>query len=77
MILLRYNYRKGFIGFTPTEISSMASAGRKVAVIDGGVYDMTDYVTNNGSVFSPRSFRADSCAALPSSCRMGPSRRPT
>lgn len=48
MIFLRYNFRKGFIGYTPQDISNMVATGRKVAIIDGGVYDMTDYVANGG-----------------------------
>lgn len=48
MIFMRYNFRKGFIGFTPSDISNMAAAGRQILVIGGSVYDMTDYVTNGG-----------------------------
>lgn len=48
MIFLRYNYRKGFIGFTPSDISRMVATGTKIAVIDGGVYDMTNYIANGG-----------------------------
>ena len=48
MILLRYNFRKGFIGYTPSDISNMATLGNRVVILDGGVYDMTSYVANNG-----------------------------
>ena len=50
MILMRSNYRKGFLGFTPAEISARAASGAKLAVIDGGIYDMSEYITNNGFV---------------------------
>lgn len=48
MIFLRYNFRKGFIGYTPSDISAMVAAGNKVVIIDGGVYDMTNYIANGG-----------------------------
>jgi chitin synthase len=59
MVYLRYNYRKGFIGYTPSEISSMATAGRTIGIYNGGVYDMTDYIANSGYVLAP-----DRCPAL-------------
>ncbi|KAL8280137.1 hypothetical protein RQP46_007467 [Phenoliferia psychrophenolica] len=48
MIYLRYNYRKGFVGFTPKEIKNKASSGSTIAIYNGGVYDLTSYVTNSG-----------------------------
>ena len=48
MIYLRYNYRKGFVGFTPKEIRNKASSGNTIAIYNGGVYDLTSYVTNSG-----------------------------
>lgn len=48
MVYLRYNFRKGFIGFTPSDIARQAKAGTKIAIYDGGVYDMSDYIANNG-----------------------------
>lgn len=50
MVYLRYNYRKGFIGYTPSEVSSMATAGRTIGIYNGGVYDMTDYIAASGYV---------------------------
>jgi chitin synthase len=48
MWLMRSNYRVGFVGYTPSEISSLLEDGSIVAEIDGGIYDVTDYV-NQGS----------------------------
>lgn len=48
MIYLRYNFRKGFIGYTPSEISKKAKAGNVIAIYEGGVYDLTSYVSNSG-----------------------------
>lgn len=48
MIYLRYNFRKGFLGFTKKEIKTKANAGNTIVIYDGGVYDLTTYITNNG-----------------------------
>ncbi|KAF8314090.1 glycosyltransferase family 2 protein [Clavulina sp. PMI_390] len=44
MILMRWNYRHGFVGYQPSEISTMASKGQAVAVYNGLVYDLTNYI---------------------------------
>jgi chitin synthase len=44
MILMRYNFRKGFIGYQPKQIGSLAKKGRAVAVYNGMVYDLSDYI---------------------------------
>ncbi|KAI5481543.1 chitin synthase, glycosyltransferase family 2 protein [Pseudohyphozyma bogoriensis] len=48
MIYLRYNFRKGFIGYKPSEIKTKANAGSVIAIYDNGVYDLSTFVTNNG-----------------------------
>lgn len=48
MIYMRYNYRKGFVGYTPKEVKSKSSTGNTIAIYKGGVYDLTNYVTNSG-----------------------------
>lgn len=48
MVYLRSNYRKGFIGYTHSELKTKASAGDTVGVFKGHIYDLTTYVTNNG-----------------------------
>ncbi|WAQ87615.1 hypothetical protein PtA15_8A520 [Puccinia triticina] len=54
MYYLRYNYRRGFMGKTPKEISSLARNGRKsIAILDGSVYDLTDYITVGPGIRTP------------------------
>ncbi|GAA5829328.1 hypothetical protein JCM11251_005008 [Rhodosporidiobolus azoricus] len=49
MVYLRYNYRKGFMGFSSGTVRKEAKEkGKNIAIIDGSVYDMTDYVTAGG-----------------------------
>ena len=50
MIYLRYNFRKGFMGYTRKAVSKLAKTGSNVVVYDNGVYDMSTYITNNGLV---------------------------
>ena len=48
MIMLRYRFRTGFMGYTKKDIKNMASAGRAVAIYDGLVYELTTYIQQNG-----------------------------
>jgi chitin synthase len=78
MILLRSNYRKGFMGFTSQDVSNRAgmTASRNTVIYNSGVYDMTNYITNNngGTLITPngtmappntsRSFVADQIVSL-------------
>jgi len=52
MIYMRYKYRRGFMGYTSQDVSKMANTAntRNVAIYDNGVYDLTQYITNNGGV---------------------------
>ena len=42
---MRWNNRRGFVGYTPKEIRNMASSGRSVGIYRGLVYDVTNYLT--------------------------------
>lgn len=54
MYYLRYNYRRGFMGKTPKEIKSLArNSKRAIAILDGNVYDLTDYITVGPGVRTP------------------------
>ncbi|KAI9610282.1 hypothetical protein KEM48_002568 [Puccinia striiformis f. sp. tritici PST-130] len=54
MYYLRYNYRRGFMGKTPKEIQSLSRNGRKsIAILDGSVYDLTDYITVGPGIKTP------------------------
>lgn len=48
MIYLRYNFRKGFMGYTPGAVKKLGKNGDNTVIYDGGVYDMSTYITNNG-----------------------------
>ena len=48
MIMMRYRFRKGYMGYTKKDLKSMASSGRAVAIIDDLVYEMTTYLQQNG-----------------------------
>lgn len=48
MIMLRYRFRTGFMGYTKKDIKIMASAGRAVAIYDNLVYEMSTYIQQNG-----------------------------
>ncbi|KAF8313908.1 chitin synthase-domain-containing protein [Cantharellus anzutake] len=53
MILMRYNWRVGFVGYTASAIRSLASKGRAVAVYNGMVYDLSDYINFPPVVHAP------------------------
>lgn len=44
MVEMRYLARRGFVGYTQTAISNMASTGHSVGVYNGHIYDLTSYV---------------------------------
>jgi len=48
MIMLRYRFRAGFVGYTKKDIKIMASSGRAIAIYDNLVYEMTTYIQQNG-----------------------------
>lgn len=48
MIVMRYRFRTGFMGYTKKDLRSMASSGRAVAIIDDTVYELTTYIQQNG-----------------------------
>ncbi|MCO5583292.1 hypothetical protein L7F22_037202 [Adiantum nelumboides] len=60
MWLMRSNYRVGFMGYTPDGISDLLDEGRAVAIYRGGIYDVTDYVSqgNRGAIQAPENTQA-------------------
>ena len=57
MIYLRTMYRVGFMGYTTSEVSSLASSTttRNTAIFEDGVYDLTPYIQNGGgSIVVPK-----------------------
>lgn len=53
MVQMRWNYRMGFVGYTPKELKNMASDGKTVGIYNGLVYDLTGYTKNGPAVASP------------------------
>jgi len=53
MWIMRSIARKGFVGYTPKEIRSMAASGRSLAVYNGLVYDVTDYLRTPPATLTP------------------------
>jgi chitin synthase len=58
MVQMRYSSRRGFLGFTPKEINNMANTGSSVAVYNGLVYDLTDYINSPPATQSPAGMQA-------------------
>ena len=44
MTVMRWNNRKGFVGYAPKEIKNMAASGRLVGIYNGLIYEVTSYV---------------------------------
>ena len=54
MIMLRQNYRLGFMGYTPATVSTMATSQKKaIAIYNGFVYDFTNYLAGGVTVGAP------------------------
>ncbi|BCR88185.1 chitin synthase class Va [Aspergillus chevalieri] len=53
MIMLRANYKKGFIGYTPEYLTKLADKSQSIASIDGKVYDMTTYLAGGRRTQAP------------------------
>lgn len=63
MVFLRYNYRKGFVGYSTGTVSKRAKATstRNTVIYKGNVYDMSGYIANNGGgVQAPPGFQVPS-----------------
>ena len=60
MTLMRWNYRVGFVGYTPKAVKSLANGGRSVAIYNGLVYDVTDYINSPPAAQAPAGFQAPS-----------------
>ncbi|KAG9245249.1 putative chitin synthase 8 [Calycina marina] len=45
MVMLRSNYKKGNIGYTPTYVKTLAKDQESIAILNSRVYDLTKYLT--------------------------------
>ena len=50
---MRYQARVGFVGMTPKEIRNHASAGQSIAIYNGEIFDVTDYIKSPPSIRTP------------------------
>ncbi|PKY01607.1 chitin synthase E [Aspergillus campestris IBT 28561] len=53
MQMLKANYKKGYIGYTPEYMKSLAGKSKSISSIDGKVYDMTNYITGGRRTQAP------------------------
>lgn len=53
IMMLKSQYKKGNIGYTSTYVKKMAEDGSSVAILDGRIYDLTDYVTGGRTLRAP------------------------
>ena len=54
MVVMRYQYRLGFVGISPSDVRNRANNGRLIAIYRGLVYDLTDYVNAPPSIKVPQ-----------------------
>lgn len=50
---LRSNYKKGDLGYTPKYVSQLASKSKSIAILNGRVYDFTDYIKGSPHTQAP------------------------
>ena len=53
MIMLRANYKKGYVGYTPKYMKTLASKSQQVGSIHGKVYDLTKYLAGGRRTQAP------------------------
>ncbi|PGH16842.1 hypothetical protein AJ79_01486 [Helicocarpus griseus UAMH5409] len=53
MRMLRSNYKKGYVGYSPQYLKTLVDKQDSVAVLDGYVYDLTNYVIGGRQVKPP------------------------
>ena len=53
MVMLKGNYKKGMIGYTPKYVHSLATKSHSIATLNGPVYDFTTYNQGGRSTRAP------------------------
>lgn len=53
ILMLRSNYKVGYIGYTPSYVSQLASKSRSIAILRGRVYDFSRYVKGGRPALDP------------------------
>jgi chitin synthase len=54
MVVLKANFKKGNIGYSPQYVSSLASKSNQIAILNGRVYDLTNYAKGGRHVEVPK-----------------------
>ena len=53
MIMLKANYKKGYIGYTPQYVKTLAGKQESIAILNDKIYDFTTYVRGGRRAQSP------------------------
>jgi chitin synthase len=53
MVMLKANYKKGDIGYTPQYISTLAGKQQAIAILNERVYDFTEYIRGGRRTLAP------------------------
>jgi chitin synthase len=53
MVMLKANYKKGDVGYTPQYIKKLAEKSNSIAILNGRVYDFTAYVRGGRRLVAP------------------------
>ncbi|PGH18322.1 hypothetical protein AJ80_04500 [Polytolypa hystricis UAMH7299] len=53
MIMLRNRFKKGDVGYTPKYLKTLATKSKSIAILEGRVYDLSDYVTGGRLTRAP------------------------
>ena len=53
MLMLRSNYKKGYIGYTSKYVDQLAKKSQSIAILNGRVYDFTNYVKGGRRIQEP------------------------
>lgn len=64
IIYLKANYKKGNIGYTSSYVKTMAEDGDSVAILDGRIYDVSDYIAGGRTLRAPTGETAPSDSSL-------------
>ena len=53
MMMLKGNFKKGDIGFTPQYVKTLSTKSRSIAILNDRVYDFTDYIAGGRRTVAP------------------------
>ena len=53
MIMLRSNYKKGDIGYSPSYVQTLSTKQKSIAILNGKIYDFTSYIAGGRTTKAP------------------------